>query len=141
MITFHVSPRKVAAGSIPFLASLDPATGRWIPVTSRYNRATGEVSARVTHFSVWVPLEWLRARIAALLKGALLSLFSLAGAGTPPSCGGAALPVADSRPHGGVGACAQPDGSADALVKIVNERAYPVQPALSNRCPGTAPDS
>src|ERR1700722_1908102 len=95
VITFHVSPRKVAAGSIPFLASLDPETGSWIPVPSRYNRATGEVSARVTHFSVWVPLEWLRARVAALLKGALLSLFGLAGAGTPPACGGAVLPVTD----------------------------------------------
>lgn len=126
VITFHVSPRKVAAGSVPFLASLDPATGRWIPAPSKYNRETGEVSARVTHFSVWVPLDWLRARMAALLKGALLSLLSLAGTGTPPSCEGAPLPVADSRPHGGVGACAQPDGSADALVKVVNERAYPV---------------
>src|SRR5689334_17947745 len=39
VITFHVSPRKVPVGSTPFLASLDPATGSWIPVTSRYNRS------------------------------------------------------------------------------------------------------
>jgi hypothetical protein len=126
VLSFRVNPRKVPAGTTPFLASLDTATGKWVPVASRYDPATGEVSARVTHFSIWAPLDWVRSRIAALFKGALLSLFGLAGTGTAPSCSGDRITVTDSRPHAGIGACAQADGAAKAVAKIVDERPYPV---------------
>lgn len=126
LISFHVDPRQVPPGTKPFLASLDPATGLWVPVVSSYNEATGDVSARVSHFSVWAPLDWVTSRIAAVVKGALLSLFGLAGTGAAPSCSGDTIPVTDSRPHAGIGACAQADGAADAVAKVVDERPYPV---------------
>jgi hypothetical protein len=126
VLGFSINPRKVSAGTTPFLASLDTVTGKWIPVASHYNSATGEVSARVTHFSIWAPLDWVKPRIAALFKGALLSLFGLAGTGTAPSCSGTGIVITDSKPHEGVGACAQPAGAAQAVAKIVNERPYPI---------------
>lgn len=126
VLGFRINPRKVSAGTTPFLASLDTVTGKWIPVASHYNSATGEVSARVTHFSIWAPLDWVKPRIAALFKGALLSLFGLAGTGTAPSCSGTGIVITDSKPHEGVGACAQAAGAAQAVAKIVNERPYPI---------------
>jgi hypothetical protein len=57
--------------SSPFLASLDTTTGKWVPVPSTYDAATGVVSARVTHFSIWAPLSWIKSAVAAVLKGAL----------------------------------------------------------------------
>jgi hypothetical protein len=126
VLSFRVNPRLVSAGTTPFLASLDTATGRWVPVASRYDPETGEVSARVTHFSIWAPLDWVRARIAALFKGALLALFGVSGTGAAPSCAGAAIAVTDSRPDEGIGACAQADGPTQAVAKIVDQRPYPV---------------
>lgn len=126
ILSFHLDPRRVPAGTIPFLASLDTATGRWVPVASSYNRATGVVSARVTHFSLWAPLGWLKSVIASALKGALVSLFGLAGIGAAPSCGGQPVTVTDSRPNGGVGACAEANGNGQTLAKIVDQRPYPI---------------
>jgi hypothetical protein len=126
VITFRVNPRDVPAGTTPFLASLDPATGLWVPAPSHYDPATGQVSAHTSHFSIWAPLDWARPRIAALLEGALTSLFGLAGTGSPPACPGTAVTVTDSRPRGGIGACAQPDGAALAAARITDERPYPV---------------
>jgi hypothetical protein len=125
VITFRINPHKVPAGAVPFLASLDPATGSWTPVPSSYNRRTGKISAHVTHFSIWAPLAWLTSRLFAVFKGALLSLFSLGGDGSAPSCRPPTLPVIDSKPNEGVGACAQAAGPASVLVKIVDERPYP----------------
>jgi hypothetical protein len=125
VITFRINPQKVPVGAVPFLATLDPAADSWIPVPSRYDRRTGEISARVAHFSIWAPLAWLKSRLAALLKGALLSLFSLGGYGNAPSCSKPTLPVIDSQPNQGVGVCARAISPADVLVKVVDERAYP----------------
>jgi len=89
---------RVSAGTALFLASLNTATGRWVPVPSRYNRATGAVSARVRHFSIWEPLDWVRARIAAVFNGALLSLFGVAGFGVfPPATASRSLSPTASR--------------------------------------------
>lgn len=126
ILSFHVNPRKVSSGTTPFLASLDSATGRWLPVNSQYNPSTGVVSARVTHFSIWAPLDWIKSRVIAAFKGALLSLFSLGGTGSAPTCSGNTITVLDSKPNRGIGACAQADGTAQAAAKIVNERPYPI---------------
>jgi hypothetical protein len=125
VLSFRVNPDQVLNGSVPFLASLDTATGNWIPVASSYDPATGVVSARVTHFSVWAPLHWVKSAIAAVLKGALVSLFGLGGLGSAPSCSGQPVTVTDTRPDDGVGACAQASGD-QVVAKIVNQRPYPV---------------
>lgn len=126
ILSFHVTPREVPSRTTPFLASLDTATGKWVPVATHYDPVTGEVSARITHFSIWAPLDWIKSRVTALFKGALLSLFSLGGTGSAPSCNGNTITVTDSKPNGGIGACAQEDGAAEAVAKIVNERPYPI---------------
>jgi hypothetical protein len=126
ILSFRVRRSSVPAGTSPFLASLDTATGKWIPAPSTYDAATGVVSAHVTHFSIWAPLDWIKSAVAAVLKGALESLFSLGGLGTSPDCSGSGITVTDSRPGSGIGACAQPDGTVMALAKIVNQRPYPV---------------
>jgi hypothetical protein len=126
VLSFQVSPQRVAAGTQPFLASLDPATGTWVPVASSYDAATGVVSARIMHFSVWAPFDWVRARIAALFKGALMSLFGLAGFGTAPACAGQAVAVTDSKPAGGVAACAAVATGDDVAARIVDQRPYAI---------------
>lgn len=126
ILSFRVRPSSVPAGTSPFLASLDTATGRWVPVPSTYDAATGVISAHVTHFSIWAPLDWIKSAVAAVLEGALESLFSLGGLGGSPVCSGGGIAVTDSRPGSGIGACAQSDGASMALAKIVNQRPYPV---------------
>jgi hypothetical protein len=130
ILTFHVAPDAVSPGTTPFLASLDPATGKWVPVPSSYSAAAGTVSARVTHFSVWTVLDWVRSKIADVLKGALSDIFGPveAGAGNPvcTTATGGVVTVSDSRPGGGIGACAQSAGQADVLAKIADLRSYPV---------------
>lgn len=126
ILGFRLQPGSVPAGTSPFLASLDTATGKWVPVPSTYDAATGVVSARVTHFSIWAPLDWIKSAVASVLKGALESLFSLGGLGGSPDCSGGGITLTDSRPHSGIGACAQSAGASMALAKIVNQRPYPV---------------
>jgi hypothetical protein len=123
-VTFHV---KVPQGVTPFLASMNPATGRWMQVPSRYDQAAQTVSAHVLQFSVLAPLGWIKSRIAALLKGALLGTFDLAGTGSYPRCNSYDIAVDDSHPAGtSIGSCAQPEGSSHVLVKVADLRPYPV---------------
>jgi len=126
ILSFRIQRSSVPAGSSPFLASLDTTTGKWVPVPSTYDAATGVVRARVTHFSIWAPLSWIKSAVAAVLKGALESVFNLAGLGTSPDCSGSGITVTDSRPNSGIAACAQSSGTGSALAKIVNQRPYPV---------------
>lgn len=126
ILSFAVSKHLVQAGTVPFLASLDPSTGRWVAVPSSYDPATGVVSARVTHFSIWAPLGWVKSRIAALFQGALQSVFGLAGNGAPPACSGQLVTVTDTRNGGGVGACAELTGTDQVTAKVVNQRPYPI---------------
>jgi hypothetical protein len=129
VLSFKVSRQLAAAGIVPFLASLNPSTGRWVPVPSSYDPATGVVSAHITHFSIWAPLGWVKSRIAAVFKGALLSLFSLAGNFAAPTCSAQSITpvtITDSKPGRGVGACAEAAGSAQVTAKIVNQRPYPI---------------
>lgn len=126
VLSFRVSRNSVPSGTTPFLATLDIASGQWLPVRSSYDATAGVVSAHIAHFSIWAPFDWVKSAIAAVLKGALASLFGLGGSGAPPDCSGSAITVTDSRPGSGVGACAQSDGTGRALVKIVDQRPYPV---------------
>lgn len=126
ILSFRIQTGRVPAGTSPFLASLDTATGKWVPVPSTYDTATGVVSAHVTHFSIWAPLDWIKPAVAAVLKGALESLFSLGGLGISPDCSASGITLTDSRPRSGIGACAQAGGTSMALAKIVNQRPYPV---------------
>ena len=141
VLSFHVRPGSVPPGASPFLATLDTATGQWIPVASTYDAAAGVVSAHIAHFSIWAPLDWVKSAVAAVLKGALESLFSLGGSGAPPDCSGSAITVTDSRPGSGVGACAQSDGTGRALAKIADQRPYPLdllyQPGAQVDVPST----
>jgi hypothetical protein len=125
VLTFHVDPARIPPNSRPFLASLDQKTGRWIPVASSYDPNTGAVSARVPHFSVWAPLSWVTSRIAAMLKGALLSTFGFGGTGRYPQCGSYDVAVTDSHPGGAeIGSCAEMVGGGEVRVKIGNMRPY-----------------
>jgi hypothetical protein len=126
ILSFRIPRSSVPAGSSPFLASLDTTTGKWVAVPSTYHAATGMVSARVTHFSIWAPLSWIKSAVVAVLKGALESLFNLAGLGTSPDCSGSGITVTDSRPDSGIAACGESAGTGSALAKIVNQRPYPV---------------
>jgi len=126
VLSFRVSKKRVTARSTPFLASLDPATGLWVPVPSSYDPATGMVSARVPHFSIWAPVQWVASRVAAVFEGITSSFFGLGGVGLPPSCSGQAVTVTDSRPGHGIGACAAVTGTDQVSAKIVNERPYAV---------------
>lgn len=126
ILSFRIRRKNVLAGALPFLATLNIATGQWVPVPSSYDAATGVVSAHVTHFSVWAPFEWVKPVISAVLRGALESLFSVGGSGEPPGCSAGTITVTDSRPDSGVAACAQPAGTGHALAKVVNQRPYPV---------------
>jgi len=125
VLSFRVDPETVRAGSSPFLASLDAATRTWVPVRSSYDAATGVVSARVTHFSIWAPFDWVKSAIAAMLKGAIVSLFGTGGLGSAPSCSGQPVTLTDTRPQDGIAACAQASGD-QVMAKIVNQRPYPV---------------
>jgi hypothetical protein len=107
-LTFHVNPSQVSAGSAPFLASLDPATGKWIPATSTYDAHAGTVSAHVGHFSIWTVLTWVGSRIAATLEGALSDILASDSASpAAPSCSGSAVVVSDSRADHGLATCGQ----------------------------------
>jgi len=125
VLTFHVDPREVKQGARPFLASLDPGTGQWMPVPSRYDPATSAISARVTHFSVWAPFSWVNSQIAAMAKGALLSIFGFGGTGGYPQCDNYDVTVTDSHPGGtSVGACAQTVADGKVEVRLGNIRPY-----------------
>jgi hypothetical protein len=132
VLSFHVRPGSVPAGSAPFLASLDAATGSWTPVPSRYDASTATVSARVTHFSVWTVLDWVRSHLAAVLRGALSDIFGPLQYAGSPECAGAtadsttSVTLTDSHPGGSVGACAKPAGGTDVLAKVTDRRHYPL---------------
>jgi hypothetical protein len=122
VLTFHV---KAPAGTTPFLASFDKATGQWVPVPSRYDPRTGAVSARLPHFSVWAPLDWISSEIVPVLKGAFLSIFGFGSSGEYPQCSSYDVSVTDSHPAGTeVGACAQMAGDGEAMVHLGNLRPY-----------------
>jgi hypothetical protein len=126
-LTFRIRRGSVSPGTTPFLASLDPATGQWIPVASRYDAAAGTVSAQVTHFSVWTVLDWVASKVAAVLGGALSDIFGPIEAGPGvPACEAGAVALTDSHPSAAIGACAQAAGQAQALAKVSNLRRYPV---------------
>lgn len=125
ILTFRVDARKVAPGTRPFLATLDKATGQWAPVPSSYDRATGAISARVRHLSVWAPFGWVNSKIAAMLKGALLSIFGFGGTGEYPQCSAYDVAVTDSHPSPPViGACAHSVAGGEVQVKLANIRPY-----------------
>ncbi|MGH3189393.1 MAG: hypothetical protein ACRDPY_18260 [Streptosporangiaceae bacterium] len=130
-LTFRIRRGSVPRGTTPFLASLDPATGQWIPVASRYDAAAGTVSAQVTHFSIWTVLDWVASKVAAVLSGALSDIFGPIEAGPGvPACeaGGSsgAVAIIDSNPSAAIGACAQAAGQAHVLARVANLRRYPV---------------
>ena len=124
VLTFYV---KAPAGTTPFLASLDEATGQWVPAPSSYDPRTGAVSARVPHFSVWAPLDWISSEVLSFLKGAFLSTFGFGSFGAYPQCGSYDVAVTDSHPAGAaIGACAQMAGDGEATVRLANIRPYMV---------------
>lgn len=131
-LTFRIRRGLVPSGTTPFLASLDPATGRWAPVASRYDAAAGTVSAQVTHFSVWTVLDWVTSKVGAVLQGALSDIFGPIESGPGmPACAaagssGAVITTSDSHPSAAIGACAQASGQASVLAKVSNLRRYPV---------------
>jgi hypothetical protein len=126
VLSFQVDKQRVAAGTAPFLASLDTVTGLWVPVPSSYDPADGVVSARVPHFSTWAPVQWVASGVAAVFEGITSAFFGLGGVGVSPSCSGQTVTVTDSRPGRGIGACAAVSGTDRVAAKIVNERPYAV---------------
>jgi hypothetical protein len=139
VLSFRVSKDRVTAGTTPFLASLDRATGRWVPVPSSYDPTTGVVSARVPHFSTWAPVQWVESRVAAVFEGISSAFFGLGGVGLAPSCSGQSVTVTDSRPGQGIGACAAVSGTDQVAAKIVNERPYAVDLLYPDAAQVTAP--
>ncbi len=92
-VTFRVGairlPRSVPASArrnAVWLAYYDPAARRWQPVASRYDPATGTVTAQVRHLSWWAPWTWDWQGFSLRLRQAL----SAFGSGRAPaeSCPG-----------------------------------------------------
>src|ERR1039457_4285169 len=138
VLTFRVRPGSVSPGTRPFLASLDPATRRWVPVASTYDAAAGTVRARVTHFSVWAVLDWVRSEIAGILRGALSDIFGPieSGPGGPVCASGTAggvIPVGDSQPGGAIGALRPGSGPGRRASEGHQPAALSSRPALPSR--------
>ena len=139
VLTFHIDPHRIAPGTKPFLAWLD-AAGIGHPVASSYDDRAGTVSARVPHFSRWVPLDWVTSRMAALLTGVFESMYGLAGSPIEGDyCGNYAaygsnlnpLSVSDSNPqqypHKSLSYCGASGGKIQgAFTKFNSLKAYPV---------------
>lgn len=144
-LTFHVDPATVPTGTVPFLASLDPTSGAWMPAASTYDPRTGAVSAHVTHFSVWTVLAWIGTRVLAAFQGAYEDVFGSATDGTVPTCAaadsGAFITIADSHPAGNVGACAQVGDADHSVVKVANLATYPVDLLYPHGATVQAPDT
>jgi hypothetical protein len=89
-------------------------------------RAESAIEPAFTEAEKLGPVSWIKSAVAAVLKGALESLFNLAAWDISPDCSGSDITVTDSRPNSGIAACAQSVGTGSALAKIVNQRPYPV---------------
>ena len=72
----------------PFIATYVPARGIWSPVASHYDASYGEVSAQVTHFSIWGVFSFVGSAVKKLAKDAFESLFGSIKVTDPaPACG------------------------------------------------------
>jgi hypothetical protein len=122
-----------------FEAYFDEHTGRWVPESTRYDRATGVATATVAHFSVHDMFTWSTDRIKVLFEGAFQNLFSpfLGPQTTPPECGLANdVAMHETNPGKSVLSChdatvikppsGNQPGTADIGVRLVNTRRYPI---------------
>lgn len=137
-VTFHLRPRGLPAGAVPFLARQDPQTGRWIPLPSHYRRRAGTVAARITGPAVVAPLAWYINGLTALVKGAVLGMFGFGGTGSYPECSSYDITVTDSHPasHPAIGTCAQSSGPGRAEIKLADLRPYPLDITYPYTRPG-----
>lgn len=101
-----------------FMATLDPSSGRWVPVESQV--AGSQVKASVRHFSVYSVWGTAVDGLRGPVEGAVRSALSAAGVipSPPPSDCPKAYPTAVSGPETPlVAVCSRRDG-ADAVIDL-----------------------
>jgi hypothetical protein len=121
-----------------WLAYYDTAARRWQPVASRYDPATGTVTAQVRHLSWWAPWTWDWAGFALRLRQALSAFGS--GRAAASSCPG--IPKVTVTSAGGqdpplIG-CAASRSQGTFTVSITNNRGVSV--VMSGVPPGATQD-
>jgi len=125
-LSISIPEGSVGPGDLAMLANWDPARSSWVPVTGRWDATSHSVSALVPHFSVWI--AFVLHGLGAIVLGALDALFGISATpGMRASCQPAPdLTLAASATGGGPSICAQDDGPGRIVVKVVNDRSYPI---------------
>lgn len=127
-------------GTDALIAYRDEASGWWLPVATSVDPATGELTAKVDHFSVWSTIRDSIIEVTSQAPGSVQTGASwleywggrlLGNRGAPPTCSGAmpswvAAPlVVNEDPNAELMACGDADGDQLEL-RLVNNRGFPV---------------
>jgi hypothetical protein len=113
---------------MPFIATYVPSTGIWSPVVSNYNASDGEVSAQVSHFSIWGVFSFVGSAVKKLAKDVFDSLFGSIKVTDPaPTCGDSVGLTSLMTPaNGDLEVCTQNGTGDTAILKVKSYLAFPV---------------
>lgn len=125
-LTFRLSPRT--SGPLVLLTR-DSDKDQWHPVRSRFDPATGKLTANVSHFSDWAVLGWVKDRAAAVIRGVYDDLFGqLTASSAAPKCSHPPASVTARQTIGrdALGWCVDSLKGDKVTVRVTNRRHYPV---------------